>query len=98
MPIEKALGFAAAFGWAVSSLFWICSALVKAKSSLPPPNEDQKTGTVMTKGGHYIDGVPQMTTSDIQTYLKSAGRWNKNAGAVSAVSAALTALSLFFAG
>lgn len=96
METYKAFGYAAALAWAISSALWVRAALVEAKSSLPPPNEDQKVGTVMARGGHYIDGIPQMTTNDIQKYLKESGRWNKNAGMVSAISAALTAVSIFY--
>ncbi|MBJ6135030.1 hypothetical protein JAU75_19495 [Ochrobactrum sp. Q0168] len=93
--LSKFAAILACLGWSISCYYWILSAQVKAESSLPPPDENQKTGTVMTKGGFYVDGVPQMTTGDIKLFLNEAGRLNKIAAIISSVSAVLTALSVF---
>jgi hypothetical protein len=95
MSSFKIAGFVAALLWAISCYLWIRSAMVSPKSSLPPPDESKKRGTVMTGGGFYIDGVPQLTAADITSYVKKTGRYNKNAGMVSALAALATAVSLF---
>jgi hypothetical protein len=69
------------------------AARIEAKSSLPPPAPHQMQGTTMTR--LYINGVPQLTADDIQEYIGKSGKWNSLAAAVSAVSAAATALVLF---
>ncbi|HWD14314.1 MAG TPA: hypothetical protein VG519_13270 [Pseudochrobactrum sp.] len=94
--ISKTLALFAALGWSVSCFFWLMSARVKAVSSLPPATSEVAKGTVMTKGGFYVDGVPQMTTTDIQVFLNKSARLNKISATISSVSAALTALSVYF--
>lgn len=91
----KAISFLSAFGWVASSILWMVAARIKAKSSLPPPAPHQMHGTTMTRLGHYINGVPQLTVDDIQEYIRKSGKWNSLAAAVSAISAAATALVLF---
>lgn len=94
--LSKILAIFASIGWAISCYFWIKSAQVKAVSSLPPATSDMSTGSVMTKDGFYVDGVPQMTTTDIQVFLTKSGRLNKVSAIISSISALLTALSVYF--
>ncbi|MBO9108923.1 hypothetical protein J5288_09420 [Agrobacterium sp. S2/73] len=73
MNTVTALGFATAFGWAVSSFLWVMSARVKLN---------------VAKGDTIAAGP-------LLEYVNKTGFWNSWAGAVSAISAALSAILIF---
>lgn len=74
------VGFISALGWAYSSYLWVKSTRVKLTQS---------------PSSVFIQGRPAFNPEDMQDYLRRTGQINANAGMVSAISAAASALSLF---
>ncbi len=80
MLLSTAVGFFSALGWAISSYLWVLSTLVKMEES---------------KSSVVIEGRSAFNQNDLKRYLDKTGKINANAGAVSAASAALSAIALF---